>query len=123
MIDLDKYKRFDPQDYDIVYKYFKSGILDIYTIYNKYVVDANFKSKQIEIYEEGFLTDSDAIGYLVLNSQINDSSTNYIYVEPNSQFFTTLEQMLEYNRLFINSDDFKRTIENTIKRGYKIVKE
>lgn len=51
---------------------------------------------------------------------------NYLFVEPNSLFFTELEQILNYakcvkaNHESYTFEEFIIGIENTIKRGYKL---
>jgi hypothetical protein len=47
-------------------------------------------------------------------------STNFFQVIPNSQIFTTIEQLLEYSK---HTDAYlHQGVKNSIKQGYKLIK-
>jgi len=47
-------------------------------------------------------------------------SSRYCRIEPNSQFFTDLDQILNYLKVKSKDDYLKIGIQNTIDKGYKL---
>ena len=54
---------------------------------------------------------------------MKNSNVNYSRVVEDSQFFTELEQILNYLKIKKNDKYLEIGIENTIKMGYKLIKE
>jgi len=54
---------------------------------------------------------------------MKNSNVNYSHVVEDSQFFTELEQILNYLKIKKNDKYLEIGIENTIKMGYKLIKE
>ena len=51
------------------------------------------------------------------------NKTNYVHIVPNSHFFTDLSQILELCKHTIHCKELIPILENSIKQGYKIIKE
>ena len=51
------------------------------------------------------------------------NKTNYVHIVPNSHFFTDLSQILESCKHKRSYEELIIGLENSIKQGYKIVKE
>jgi hypothetical protein len=51
------------------------------------------------------------------------NKTNYVHMVPNSHFFTDLSQILESCKHTIHCKELIPILENSIKQGYKIIKE
>ena len=47
---------------------------------------------------------------------------NYCHIEPNSQYFDSLDQIQEYLRLTSDDEYLKKAIKNTIEKGYELMK-
>lgn len=55
---------------------------------------------------------------------MNDTHQNFVHGEPNSQFYTDLNQIensLQFGGVVINNDHILIGIKNTIKMGYRII--
>jgi hypothetical protein len=58
----------------------------------------------------------------------DNMKNNYVQIQPNTQYFTELEQILGYVKLMNNKNKFDDKwleigLENTIKNGYELIKK